>query len=176
MHTNHPKNRDRTSLIVKCFNLLTQTIVTHKILKRKTNKTSLKEFNQIKLLYNELFQKSEYLLGLNRHTEILNFLLRDLENFTYLNNFNFLKLNITPKINSVIQNNSVQSNLYFTNSFKELIKFKYNFTKNEKDKKRKQSQAKIFKNKTKYLKTKSKIIQYKNDHLIKDIYKRKYGL
>ena len=175
LDTNHPKNRDRTSLIIKCFNLLTQTIVTHKILKKRNNKTSLKEFNNIKLLYNELFQKSEYLLSLNRHTEILSFLLRDLENFTYLNNFNFLKLNITPKINSIIQNNSVQSNLYFTNSFKELIKFKYNFTKNEKDKKRKQSQAKIFKNKTKYLKTKSKIIQYKNDHLIKDIYKRKYG-
>ena len=175
LHTNHSKNRDRTSLIIKCFNLLIQTIVTHKILKKRNAKTSLKEFNQIKLLYNELFQKSEYLLSLNRHTEILSFLLRDLENFTYLNNFNFLKLNITPKINAVIQNNSVQSNLYFTNSFKELIKFKYNFTKNEKDKKRKQSQAKIFKNKTKYLKTKSKIIQYKNDHLIKDIYKRKYG-
>ena len=175
LHTNHPKNKDRITLIVKCFNLLTQTIVTHKILKRKNNNTSLKEFNQIKLLYNELFQKSEYLLSLNRHTEILSFLLRDLADFTYLNNFNFLKLNITPKIDSVVQNNSVQSNLYFTNSFKELIKFKYNFTKNEKDKKRKQSQAKIFKNKTKYLKTKSKIIQYKNDHLIKDIYKRKYG-
>ena len=175
LHTNHPKNKDRITLLVKCFKLLTQIIVTHKILKRKNNKTSLKEFNQIKLLYNELFHKSEYLLSLNRHTEILNFLLRDLANFTYLNNFNFLKLNITPKINSVVQNNSVQSNLYFTNSFKELIKFKYNFTKNEKDKKRKQSQAKIFKNKTKYLKTKSKIIQYKNDHLIKDIYKRKYG-
>ena len=175
LHTNHPKNKDRITLIVKCFNLLTQTIVTHKILKRKNNKTSLKEFNQIKVLYNELFQKSEYLLSLNRHTEILSFLLRDLADFTYLNNFNFLKLNITPKIDSVVQNNSVQSNLYFTSSFKELIKFKYNFTKNEKDKKRKQSQAKIFKNKTKYLKTKSKIIQYKNDHLIKDIYKRKYG-
>ncbi len=175
LHTNHPKNKDRTTLIVKCFNLLTQIIVTHKILKRKKTKTSLKEFNQIKLLYNELFQKSEYLLSLNRPTEILSFLLRDLDNFAYLNNFNFLKLNITPKINSVIQNNNIQSNLYFTNSFKELIKFKYNFTKNEKDKKRKQSQAKIFKNKTKYLKTKSKIIQYKNDHLIKDIYKRKYG-
>jgi DNA-directed RNA polymerase subunit beta len=175
LHTNHPKNKDRTTLIVKCFNLLTQIIVTHKIVKGKNTKTSLKEFNQIKLLYNELFQKSEYLLSLNRHTEILSFLLRDLDNFAYLNNFNFLKLNITPKINSVIQNNNTQSNLYFTNSFKELIKFKYNFTKNEKDKKRKQSQAKIFKNKTKYLKTKSKIIQYKNDHLIKDIYKRKYG-
>jgi DNA-directed RNA polymerase subunit beta len=175
LHTNHPKNKDRTTLIVKCFNLLTQIIVTHKILKRKKTKTSLKEFNQIKLLYNELFQKSEYLLSLNRPTEILSFLLRDLDNFAYLNNFNFLKLNITPKVNSVIQNNNIQSNLYFTNSFKELIKFKYNFTKNEKDKKRKQSQAKIFKNKTKYLKTKSKIIQYKNDHLIKDIYKRKYG-
>jgi len=175
LHTNHLKNKDRTALIVKCFNLLTQIIVTHKIIKRKDTKASLKEFNQIKLLYNELFQKSEYLLNLNRHTEILSFLLRDLDNFAYLNNFNFLKLNITPKINSVIQNNNTQSNLYFTNSFKELIKFKYNFTKNEKDKKRKQSQAKIFKNKTKYLKTKSKIIQYKNDHLIKDIYKRKYG-
>jgi len=175
LHTNHPKNKDRTALIVKCFNLLTQIIITHKIVKRKNTNISLKEFNQIKLLYNELFQKSEYLLSLNRHTEILSFLLRDLDNFTYLNNFNFLKLNITPKINSVIQRNNTQSNLYFTNSFKELIKFKYNFTKNEKDKKRKQSQAKIFKNKTKYLKTKSKIIQYKNDHLIKDIYKRKYG-
>ena len=175
LHANHPKNTSQISLIVKCFNLLTQLLVTSKISKTKTGKTSLKEFNQIKLLYNELFKKSEYLLSLNRHTEILNFLLRDLENFTSLNNFNFLKLNITPKINSVIQNNTVQSNLYFTNSFKELIKFKYNFTKNEKDKKRKQSQAKIFKNKTKYLKTKSKIIQYKNDHLIKDIYKRKYG-
>ena len=175
LHTNHSKNRNRTSLIIKCFNLLTQIIITHKILKKRGNKTSLKEFNDIKILYNEVFQKSEYLLNLNRHTEILSFLLRDLENFTYLNNFNFLKVNITPKINSPIQNNSAQSNLYFTNSFKELIKFKYNFTKNEKDKKRKQSQAKIFKNKTKYLKTKSKIIQYKNDHLIKDIYKRKYG-
>jgi len=175
LHTNHSKNKNRTSLIIKCFNLLTQIIITHKILKKGGNKTSLKEFNDIKILYNEVFQKSEYLLNLNRHTEILSFLLRDLENFTYLNNFNFLKLNITPKINSLIQNNSAQSNLYFTNSFKELIKFKYNFTKNEKDKKRKQSQAKIFKNKTKYLKTKSKIIQYKNDHLIKDIYKRKYG-
>ena len=172
LYANHSKNRSRTSLIVKSFNLLTQIIVTNNILKKRNHKISL---NQIKLLYNELFQKSEYLLCLNRHTEILSFLLRDLKNFTYLNNFNFLKLNITPKINSVIQNNNVQSNLYFTNSFKELIKFKYNFTKNEKDKKRKQSQAKIFKNKTKYLKTKSKIIQYKNDHLIKDIYKRKYG-
>jgi DNA-directed RNA polymerase subunit beta len=175
LHTNHPKNKDRISLIIKCFNLLTQTIVTHKILKKRNAETSLNEFNQIRLLYNELFQKSEYLLSLNKHNQIISFLLRDLENFTYLNNFNLLKLNITPKINSVIQNNNVQSNLYFTNSFKELIKFKYNFTKNEKDKKRKQSQAKIFKNKTKYLKTKSKIIQYKNDHLIKDIYKRKYG-
>ena len=174
LHANHPKNPSQISLIVKCFNLLTQLLVISKISKTKTSKISLKEFNQIKSLYNELFEKSEYLLSLNRHTEILNFLLRDLENFTSLNNFNFLKLNITSKINSVIQNNTVQSNLYFTNSFKELIKFKYNFTKNEKDKKRKQSQAKIFKNKTKYLKTKSKIIQYKNDHLIKDIYKRKY--
>ena len=89
-----------------------------------------------------------------------------------MNHFNFLKLNIKPKINVILNSNKLQSNLYFTNSFKELIKFKYNFTKKEKDKKRNYSQATLFKNKTKYLKTKSKIIQYKDDHLIKDIYKK----
>ena len=174
-----PYNQHRIFLIVNCFNFLIRTITKYKTLKKgndnyKDEKT-LKEFKQVKKLYDKVFQNSLTLLNLNTNIELLIFLLRDLDNFTQLNNFNFLKLNITPKINIIINNNSkIQSNLYFTNSFKELIKFKYNFTKKDKDKRRSQSQTKIFKNKTKYLKTKSKIIQYKEDHLIKDIYKKKY--
>ena len=171
-------NQHRIFLIVNCFNLLIKTIVKYKILKRRNdsnnNQSVLKQFKQIKNLYNKIFQKSETLVTLNFNLELLTFLLRDLDNFTQINNFNFLKLNIIPKIQVIINNNKIQSNLYFTNSFKELIKFKYNFTKKEKDKRRSQLQTKIFKNKTKYLKTKSKIIQYKDDHLIKDIYKEKY--
>src|SRR6056300_753505 len=172
-----PSNHHRLFLIVNCFNLLMKTITKYKILKEKnsnTNDNRLKELNQTKKLYNKIFQKSETLLNLNTNLQLLVFILRDLNNFTQINNFNFLKLNITPKIKIIINNNKVQSNLYFTNSFKELIKFKYNFTKKEKEKRRSQSQTKIFKNKTKYLKTKSKIIQYKDDHLIQDIYKQKY--
>jgi DNA-directed RNA polymerase subunit beta len=171
-------NQHRIFLIVNCFNLLIKTIVKYKILKRRNdsnnNQSLLKQFKQIKYLYNKIFQKSETLVTLNFNLELLTFLLRDLDNFTQINNFNFLKLNIIPKIQVIINNNKIQSNLYFTDSFKELIKFKYNFTKKEKDKKRSHLQTKIFKNKTKYLKTKSKIIQYKDDHLIKDIYKEKY--
>jgi DNA-directed RNA polymerase subunit beta len=171
-------NQHRIFLIVNCFNLLIKTIVKYKILKRRNdsnnNQSLLKQFKQIKYLYNKIFQKSETLVTLNFNLELLTFLLRDLDNFTQINNFNFLKLNIIPKIQVIINNNKIQSNLYFTNSFKELIKFKYNFTKKEKDKRRSHLQTKIFKNKTKYLKTKSKIIQYKDDHLIKDIYKEKY--
>ena len=171
-------NEQRIFLTVNCFNLLTKTVAKYKILKKRINnndnKRLLNEVKQIKKLYNKTFQKSETVLNLNINLELLSFLLRDLDNFTQINNFNFLKLNILPKINVIINNPKIQCNLYFTNSFKELIKFKYNFTKKEKEKRRSQSQTKIFKNKTKYLKTKSKIIQYKDDHLIKDIYKEKY--
>jgi DNA-directed RNA polymerase subunit beta len=172
------ENQHRIVLIINCFNLLIKTITKYKLLKKRSNNNTDKiisaEFKQIKKLYDTIFRNSLTLLNLNINIKLLVFLLRDLDNFTQLNNFNFLKLNITPKINILVNNQKVQSNLYFTNSFKELIKFKYNFTKTEKDKRRSQSQTKIFKNKTKYLKTKSKIIQYKEDHLIKDIYKKKY--
>lgn len=168
----------RIFLIVNCFNLLTKTIVKYKILKRKNNtdksQNVLKEFKQIKNLYNKIFEKAATLVTLNINLELLTFLLRDLDNFSQINNFNFLKSNVIPKIQGIVNNKKLQSNFYFTNSFKELIKFKYNCTKKEKNKRRSQLQTKIFKNKAKYLKTKSKIIQYKNDHLINDIYKEKY--
>ena len=132
-----PNNQHRLFLIVNCFNLLTKTIAKYKLLKKgsdhnKTYESLSREFKQIKKLYNTVFDKSKILLNLNINIELLVFLLRDLDNFTQLNNFNFLKLNILPKINRIISNPKVQSNLYFTNSFKELIKFKYNFTKKEK--------------------------------------------
>ena len=168
-------SQHRIFLIINCFNLLTKTVAKYKILKKSNNNQTLfKDSNQLKKLYTKTSYKSEALINLNINLELLNFLLRDLDNFTQINNFNFLKLNIVPKLNVIINSPKIQSNLYFTNSFKELIKFKYNFTKKEKEKRRSQSQTKIFKNKTKYLKTKSKIIQYKDDHLIKDIYKEKY--
>jgi len=171
-------NQQRIFLIINCFNLLIKTIIKYKILKGKSrtnkNQSLFKQVKQIKNLYNKIFKKSKTLVTLNIDLELLTFLLRDLDNFTQINNFNFLKLNIIPKIQVIINENKIHSNFYFTNSFKELIKFKYNFTKKEKDKRRRHLQTKIFKNKTKYLKTKSKIIQYKDDHLIKDIYKEKY--
>jgi len=168
-------SQHRIFLIINCFNLLTKTVAKYKILKKSNNNQILfKDSNQLRKLYTKTSYKSEALINLNINLELLNFLLRDLDNFTQINNFNFLKLNIVPKLNVIINSPKIQSNLYFTNSFKELIKFKYNFTKKEKEKRRSQSQTKIFKNKTKYLKTKSKIIQYKDDHLIKDIYKEKY--
>ena len=171
-------NQHRIFLIINCFNLLTKTVAKYKILKKRNgnndNQILFEDSNQLKKLYTKISHKSEALINLNINLELFNFLLRDLDNFTQINNFNFLKLNIVPKLTVIINNPKIQSNLYFTSSFKELIKFKYNVTKTEKDKRRSQSQTKIFKNKTKYLKTKSKIIQYKEDHLIKDIYKKKY--
>jgi DNA-directed RNA polymerase subunit beta len=163
--------------LINSLNLLLKIISKYKVLKKNNkthNKIQLKNSIQFKKVYDQLFNKSELLISLHLNLEILTFIIRELENSNQLNNFSFLKLNIAPKIESLIKNNQMKSSLYFTTSFKELIKFKYNFTKKEKDKKRKYSQATLFKNKTKYLKTKSKIIQYKDDHLIKDIYKKKY--
>nr|UBQ35547.1 RNA polymerase subunit beta [Conticribra weissflogii] len=172
------KNKALIYDLINSFNLLSKLTIKYKLLKEKNNKipndVGLTHSKQIKKIYDRLIQRSKNLFSLNINKQILLFLLRDIDNFNQLNNFNFLKLNVHPKIDVILNNNKLQSNLYFTNSFKELIKFKYNFTKKEKDKKRNQSQARIFKNKTKYLKTKSKIIQYKDDHLVNDIYKKKY--
>jgi DNA-directed RNA polymerase subunit beta len=163
--------------IVNSFNLLLKIISKYKILKKNnhTNTNSkLKNSIQFKKLYDKLFKKSELLISLYINGQILVFILRELENFNQINNFNFLKLNIAPKLKLIVSNVHIKSPLYFTTSFKELIKFKYKAIKEEENKKRKYSQIDLFKNRTKYLDTKSKIIQYKDDHLIKDIYKKKY--
>lgn len=161
--------------IIKSFNLLAKIILKYKLLKNNNNWIESKNLVQLKMLYSKSFNKSEVLIRSKLNLEIVTFIFRDLNNFNQLNNFNFLKLSILPKIERINTSCEIKSSrLHFTTSFKELIKFKYNFTKREKDKKKRQSQTTLFKNKTKYLKTKSKIIQYKEDHLINDIYKKKY--
>ena len=180
-----PDNKHKIFILINCFNLLIKTINKYKNLKKKnTNYANIhlvKELKQIKILYNSIFRKSETLLNLNDNVNILVFILRDLNGFYQLNNFNFLKANIIPKIKVIINKSETLSNLYFTNSFKEFIKFEYNFTKKEKKRlntydynERIQLQIDILKNKPVYLKTMSKIIQYKDDHLINDTYKKKY--
>ena len=183
-------NKHTTFLTVHFFNFLIKTITKYKILKKTNNnenKKTLKELKQIKKLYDKSFQNLLTLINLNINLELLTFLLRDLDNFTQLNNFNFLKLNITSKTRTLIDNHTVQSNLYFINSFKELIKFRYDYTAREKilrqseewssyNSSPKETQPKFTKNIPNYLnlKTKSQIIQYKEDYLIKDLSKNKY--
>lgn len=133
-------NKHLVLSIINCFNLLLKLLIKYKILKKENNtnnnKIFLRKSRQIKKVYDQLFQKSEILLNLNRNNQILIFLLRDLDRFNLINNFNFLNKNQKSKINLTINSYKFQSNIYFTNSFKELIKFKYNFTKKEKDKKK----------------------------------------
>jgi len=170
-------NKEGIFSLINSYNLLVKIIIKYNVLKKnnQTNtKIGLKNSIQFKKLYDEFFKISEQLLSLLINIQIVIFIMRELENFNQINNFSFLKLNIIPKIKTIIKNDDIKSTLYFTTSFKELIKFKYNFTKKDKDKGQKYSQEILFKNKTKYLKTKSKIIQYKHDHVIKDIYKKKY--
>ena len=170
-----PSNKERMLSLINSLNAVLKIISKYKILKKNNiNNSKLKNSIQFKKLYDELFNKSELLITLSTNIQILVFIIRELDSFNQVNNFNFLKLNIKPKIQSIIPNSNIKPTLYFTTSFKELIKFKYKITKDDEDKKRKYSQAILFKNKTKYLDTKSKIIQYKEDHVIKDIYKTKY--
>merc|ERR1712157_92261 len=106
----------RIFLIVNYFNLLIKIITKYKILKKRdndTDSTKLTKLKQIKKLYDKTLQNSVTILNLNINIKLLGVLLRDLDNFTQLNNFNFLKLNITPKINIIINNYKIQSNLYF---------------------------------------------------------------
>ena len=167
------KTKDGIISLIDSFNLLLKIITKYKILKNK-HKIQLKNSSQFKKLYDELFKTSELVITSDINIQILIFLIRELDTFNQINSFSFLKLNIPPKIKNIVPNSHIKSTLYFTTSFKELIKFKYKAIKEDEDKKRKYSQATLFKNRTKYLDTKSKIIQYKDEHLIKDIYKKKY--
>ena len=167
-------NKQTIFLTINFFNFLTKTVRKYKTLKKIENSKTSKKFKQIKKLYDKSFQNLVILINLNINLELLVFLLRDLDNFTQLNNFSFLKLNVLPITRTINNNNKLKSNLYFTNSFKEFIKFKYKFTKKELKKRIRPTSAKFFTTRSTYLKTKSKIIDYKDDHLIVDLYKKKY--
>ena len=168
-------NKERILSLINSFNLLLKIISKYKFLNKNNIISEPKNAFQFKKLYDILFNRSELLIILDLNVQILIFILRELEDFNQINNFSFLKLNIIPKIKNVIPNSRLKSTLYFTTSFKDLIKFRYKFTKKEDNKKKKYSQAILFKNKTTYLDTQSKIIRYKDEHLIKDIYKKKYA-
>ena len=168
-------NKERILSLINSFNLLLKIISKYKFLNKKNIIIEPKKAFEFKKLYDILFNRSKLLLILNLNVQILIFILRELEGFNQVNNFSFLKSNIIPKINNVILNSRLKSTLYFTTSFKDLIKFKYKLTKKDENKKNKYSQAILFKNKTTYLDTQSKIIRYKDEHLIKDIYKKKYA-
>ena len=168
-------NKERILSLINSFNLLLKIISKYKFLNKKNIIIEPKKAFEFKKLYDILFNRSKLLLILNLNVQILIFILRELEGFNQVNNFSFLKLNIIPKIKNVIPNSRLKSTLYFTTSFKDLIKFKYKLTKKDENKKNKYSQAILFKNKTTYLDTQSKIIRYKDEHLIKDIYKKKYA-
>jgi len=169
-----PINNESILSLIISFNLLVKITRKYKYLKKKNSIIGLKNSLQFQKLYDELFNKSESLINLSLNLQILVFILRELQSFNQVNNFNFLKLNLAPKIKNFIPNTHLKSTLYFTTSFKELIKYKYKVTKKEGYRKKKYSQAIVFKNKTTYLDTQSKIIRYKDEHEIKDIYKKKY--
>lgn len=125
--------------IINSFNLLSKTIIKYKILKKESrniHSIDLNNYKQIKKLYDQLFDKSGTLLNSNINKQILVFTIRDLEKFNQLNNFSFLKLHIAPKTARIKTTSEIKTSLCFTSSFKELIKFKYNFSKKEKDKKK----------------------------------------
>ena len=164
-------NNEKISSLINSFNLTLKVIRKYQFV--KTNRSiyfiKLNNVPQFQKLYEQLFNKPELLINSSVNLKILTFVLRELQSFNQINNFSFLNVNLAPKIKNFISTNHIKSTLYFTTSFKELIKFKYKSTKKEKN-----PQAKIFKNKTTYLDTQSKIIRYKDDHVIKDIYKKKY--
>jgi DNA-directed RNA polymerase subunit beta len=152
-------NKDRIFLLINYFNLLIKVFHKYKSLKNKKyyDSSISKHLEQIKKGQNNIFQKAKTLFEQNININLLNFIICDLTQFNQISNFNFLNSTISPKIRFILAKSNVQSNLYFTGGFKELIKY----NKNDK-------------NKTKYLKTKSQILEYKDEHSIRDIYKKKY--
>ena len=198
-----PDRKDKILILINCFNLLIKTINKYKNLKTEnTNYTDInlaQELKQIKILYNNILQKTEAFLNLNDKTILLKFIFRDLNNFYQLNNFNFLKKNVRSKIKVIIEKSKTPSHLYFTDSFKEFIRMNYDYNIVPKKKDLAVSEIgtdekgrpvygidlkhllnsgapNLIKHKKVYsnLRTKSKIIEYKNDYSINDTYKKKY--
>jgi len=130
--------------------------------------------------------------------QFLVILVNENKNLHQVNQFKFLNKNhnlTTSKLKNLIanlKNNSLKSNIYFSNSLKELTKYKQkkrkskeldysllykkNFLNSVFDNNFEESiyQLNEQKREIKYLKSRSEIIQYKDFHEIKDHYKEKY--
>nr|UYC30549.1 RNA polymerase subunit beta [Lithodesmium undulatum] len=168
-----------SSQVLNYFNVLVKTLIKYTTL---TNIQS--HFQPTKI--NHVKQKSiqanydKIIRNYQQNTSIKFHLIpvKIIKTLNEINSFNFLKINVQKtnykikEIVTIIKNKNLKPTLYFSTSLKEPIK--YNLTKREKDKIY-ISWIRNRKNKKhKYLKTKSQILQYKDEHIVKDLYKQKY--
>nr|AWT38978.1 RNA polymerase beta subunit [Eunotogramma sp.] len=132
------------------------------------------KYIQIRKIYDKLIQKSQKRAYLKINAHLIDLSFRSLKNYKQNHTFNFLKLHVNPKIN-ILSNKSgtkkLKSTLYFSTGLKERIKYQ---TLQKKTRVTKKNDRSFHNFKNNYLKTKSKILQYKEDHPVKDIYADKY--
>nr|YP_010172833.1 RNA polymerase subunit beta [Eucampia zodiacus]QSH90609.1 RNA polymerase subunit beta [Eucampia zodiacus] len=132
--------------------LLTTNIVSKSTIKNDEILTEYKKINQILFSY-----------------EVLLVPLFETKSFKNLKNFTFLKVNLVNSQKTLktlvteLQHKKLKPTLYFSTSLKELCKY---------TRKKNQSSQNLYD--ITYLKSRSEIIQYKDDHEIKDKYKIKY--
>ena len=132
--------------------LLTTNIVSKSTIQNDEILTEYKKINQILFSY-----------------EVLLVPLFGTKSFKNLKNFTFLKVNLVNSQKTLktlvteLQHKKLKPTLYFSTSLKELCKY---------TRKKNQSSQNLYD--ITYLKSRSEIIQYKDDHEIKDKYKIKY--
>ena len=132
--------------------LLTTNIVSKSTIQNDEILTEYKKINQILFSY-----------------EVLLVPLFETKSFKNLKNFTFLKVNLVNSQKTLktlvteLQHKKLKPTLYFSTSLKELCKY---------TRKKNQSSQNLYD--ITYLKSRSEIIQYKDDHEIKDKYKIKY--
>jgi DNA-directed RNA polymerase subunit beta len=178
--------------LLNYFNSLIKTLIKYRLLKNKqkdfelisqftnfqnqleSGKLDQLKQKKIKENYNQIIRNYQE----NTSTKFHVIPIKTIKLLNQINRFNFLKKNVQQtnykikEITTIIKNKTLKPTLYFSTSLKEPIK--YNLTKREKDKIY-ISWIRNKKNKKhKYLKTKSQILQYKDEHIIKDLYKQKY--
>lgn len=185
-------NSQNSNQLLSYFNILLKTLIKYTILKNnqkdfeKKNKfknfqillkskiTSQIKQEKIQKNYDKLLDKYQQNTPIKFHLIPI----KIIKTLNKINSFNFLKTDIQRtnykinEITNIIKNKNLKPTLYFSISLKEPIK--YNLTKREKEKIYISWIQNQKNKKHKYLKTKSQILQYKDEHSIKDLYKQKY--
>ena len=178
--------------LLSYFNILVKILIKYTILKNnqkdfeKRNKfnnfqillkskiTSQIKQEKIRKNYDKILHKYQQNTPIRFHLIPI----KTIKTLNKVNSFNFLKIDVQKtnyrinEITNIIKNKNLKPTLYFSINLKEPIK--YNLTKREKDKIYISWIQNRKNKKHKYLKTKSQILQYKDEHSIKDLYKQKY--